>query len=918
MCHMTLPRMPAYHTGSIACRFAKRRITASLGLVMLMLLTGCGKTESDQETAGANAEPTAAAAKTNAIPPDTGAPPEADTNGRPAGTAATDDEDSVDVPQDFETVRFEIEALEADAAFTDAMMLTRKASRIFTEPDQQAYLKRVLPRLRDLRREAAGLSFAVRRLEEQQAGNQEVAWEKLLNAGEVGRIYLRRAVRQSPAEVAVEAARRLYERDDPKAVDAVLDRIEASPATDAAAKLLDILAEHQDTLDWRELARLCELSADAGPNRAAAVGVVLDALVRSVPTVQAKDEGDEKATGKPGPALDKLATTTRTELQPRIVRAVLLLVERHPPPPADAEKPTRHSAQQTAARGLRMLKASRYTCVPPETLLRLRHGPSTDAARHLVDLLRATTDQLSIIQLTQLATIAATEPSVRGPLLTVLDQEAFRLDDESLRKLCDMAAQGGENRTEAVATLLNALASWVTPTPKDKDDKVQPDFSKLRPLMSGKLQEDVASTSLALLTRAAQPAKPEGAEQPPEELVAQARSLLLKSRLPQLPGLVVKQLTEKPPQPVAEMLIGLLGTIPDQVRTGQLTALCALAEQDTPPRPATVELVLDTLAWSVGGGRPVKDKPDQTTAPALEELRQATPESVQTTVTDALMSFLADHAALDEEAAKANAALAEQSRKLLVTSGYRSVPDTALERLKAAPAVPVAEMLVGVVIDARLGRGPDIVAGLVDLAAKEGAVQRVALDDLREVPDELSGAMLKTLCDTAARPSPNQAPALDVILTGLEWSVGGGRPVKNKPDQTTPPALDQLPQVTGDALEQRAVETLVTYLQQRAAPPEDEPEAETKTHTALQARTKKMLIESGYRSVPHRLVSGIKTTPPPAVVMAFSDILRQMPERLTPDLLADISAIARSVEGDSQKALANLVVAALQPESGGK
>jgi len=784
-------------------------------------------------------------------------------------------------PEDFAAFRLGVEGLEAKAQFNEALRLCREMSEKFTAPEQEAFLREALARLRQERQVAIELSFGVESLETTAPEARKVIWNKLINAEDVGRIYLRKIVRESTPEVVLEAAKILINLGDEQAVALTFAQLEKAPESELGGQLIGILAKQQEARGWESLARICELSAESGPNQAAMVDLVLDAVTAPVMTVVEPEEGKEP--GPPEPALEKLATTTRTELQPKVATAVLLLVEKYPPPQDPAALDDTSAAVKTAARGLHVLRGSGYRAIPKIVLDRLRQLPSAEATGHLIKLMQSTIEGFTTEQLDAIAEIAAEDTPVQASLIESLQQEAPRLDEDALNNLCAVAQRGGANHVAAGRLVIEALIARITPPAKDPkaaDAQVPPaEFAKLSSLISGELQQAVTVALLKLLETAAAPRAEGDAATLPEEVASQARAILLESGFPHVAPALVARLQQQPPQPVAAMLAELLGAVPGQIDAELIDVLCTESVQEGPDSQLLLGRAVDALAWSAGGGRPVEGKPDERTEPTWNKLAELNEPALHKKVVDASLAFLAERVAPAEGAAKTDAegeALATRLKAMLTESGYPELAPALVARLQQQPPQPVAAMLAEL---------------------------------LGAVPEQIDAEQLAGLCGMSKAAGDAQAPILGAVVNALEWSVGGGQPVANKPNEKTTPTLEKLAEVTPEQVEQAAAGALIFFVATEAQKQGDA----AKPNAALVERSRKLLVESGYASVPGELVATLKSEPEPPVVTCMAEMLKQLSPRLTPEQLSDILALAVK-KGPSREVLVDLLTTALEPK----
>jgi len=126
---------------------------------------------------------------------------------------------------DFEAGLREVLDLEQDARFSDALRHCRGLITKFRGHPDAGQLDEIEFRLKEERREALDLPFAVKNLGSGNNVDIQVAKEKLLAADDTGLIFLRRAVRKEPDAVAAQAANILGELRDGSAPPSLVGRM---------------------------------------------------------------------------------------------------------------------------------------------------------------------------------------------------------------------------------------------------------------------------------------------------------------------------------------------------------------------------------------------------------------------------------------------------------------------------------------------------------------------------------------------------------------------------------------------------------------------------------------------------------------------------------------------------------------------
>ena len=227
------------------------RMTALLALLLSALLAASCTTEHCPETAPA----TKAAASTHPPP----APQTAQSSERAAGTTkpstqqpgVKEPEPPPPEPDDFGEKLAEVLALEQDGRIFDAMKLCLDMRRRCKGHPKAMSLDAVATRLRAEKRAAAELAGVIEKLTSPRADVAEVARRQVGEAGDVGRILLRKALRERSDDVAIEAARLLVELRDKRAPLAFSSKLAQNPPKPLRAALCKGLAALVDLADGK-------------------------------------------------------------------------------------------------------------------------------------------------------------------------------------------------------------------------------------------------------------------------------------------------------------------------------------------------------------------------------------------------------------------------------------------------------------------------------------------------------------------------------------------------------------------------------------------------------------------------------------------------------------------------------------------
>ncbi len=295
------------------------------------------------------AAPSPEPAEPDTTPPATEpeAPPPDKPEETPAATAAKPPA-LEDVVEDLDEALKEIAELERDTEYFAALTRVRKLQKIYRGREEAKELNILHQRLHRDYRTSSGLDFAVDKLGSDSNVAVSVATGKLLDAGEVGLVFLRKAVREAEPKVAVRAADILMQQGDPQITQLIVERMEQEPPAplgDELGKLLQRLDEIEP--EWID--RLCALAKRESSGQAGAVEVLIDRLERSVRTQlepakpedtepKTKPEAAEKDEPKPEPpikvdqrlvrTLYEVAETAEGPVQRQAVEALLLVLDK--------------------------------------------------------------------------------------------------------------------------------------------------------------------------------------------------------------------------------------------------------------------------------------------------------------------------------------------------------------------------------------------------------------------------------------------------------------------------------------------------------------------------------------------------------------------------------------------------------------
>lgn len=246
-----------------------------------LLLLGCGDGVPDGSAGpdDAPANPTA--------PDQPAAPPSADSarpsNDAPAPSPEDTSDNTPDHPPDDpsddpsatadavdpQTLKREVESLVRQTRFREALRRCRQAKATMPPGPDRRWVSEKIVELTDAARKATGLSFAMERLHpDQPVEARNAARRRLRRAGEVGRVFLRKAVRdRQPAPIATAAARLLREWGDARAAN-LFTRQLADPLPDPLrAALVRGAVANVQALDLESLLRLTRFAGQPAASR---------------------------------------------------------------------------------------------------------------------------------------------------------------------------------------------------------------------------------------------------------------------------------------------------------------------------------------------------------------------------------------------------------------------------------------------------------------------------------------------------------------------------------------------------------------------------------------------------------------------------------------------------------------------------
>ncbi len=838
----------------------------------------------------------------------------------------------------FEQTLLKILELENDAQFNEAYKLCRKVVRTFNEPAQADLLGKVLDRLRNERTEATQLSFATKSLADGASATRSVSRSKLRAGGETGRILLRKVVREGTEIAVVEAGSLLTDMGDKSVPNIFIERLRTSPPGPVVAALISLLQSPEAALDYRLIMELCDLAAKQGPNRLTILNIILDALEQSVTPHPPSDKPkpEDKNAAKPVPELDRLPARIGN-LEPQVVNTIITFIEQQAADrPKDAPPPT---PEELAAvkRCEKILVESGFLCLPDILVQKLARDPA--------------------------ATVSA-------KLAGILKQLTGRLDMAILKQLADYAIRGGANEISSVNIMIDALEISVTPAPPaDKpDQKMTPAWQHLPARLDMNQQSAIVNGLVAFVVRQAAP-RPKDAPQPSaaeKTAVTRVTTVLVKGRLPQVPGFLVTRLAAAPAGPVSSALAGLMKPLTAQIDQDTVALLCEHVTKAGPNQTMAVSIMMDALEYFVTPAPPT-DKPDQKMVPALDKLPIRLKLELQPIVAQALIAFLekqtAPRAKDAPPATPEETATVARTEKFLVESRLPQVPGLLTAKLAANPKAPMARRAVKLLepMTARLHEldanqqaslidsllkfvedlvkpgpknapqpTPEAVAALGQaekilvnshlpmlpglLFAKltadpAGPVAQQTAKILKQLTPQQDPLALKQHTEYLVLGGANQVAAADLMMDLIEYLVSPAPPA-NEPTKKMPPVLGKLPTRLNREMQLAVSTALIAFVEKETAPRPKEATPAAPEDLAAVARAETLLVESRLPNVPGLLVGTLIKDPATPIAVKLTKLLKSMTGRLDTDnlkLLADYVIKA----GPHQSAAADLLMDSL-------
>jgi hypothetical protein len=165
-------------------------------------------------------------------------------------------------PAEFQKRLQQVLALERETKFSRALLEARQVRQDFASHPDVRQVDEIIYRLKESSRIAQGLPFAVQSLGSEDQASVRVAKQKLRDAGEVGRLFLRVALREETPAVARGAAETLADLRDEEAPPLLLKRLAREPRSPLTIAIMDGLKRMVQKVQPPELAEALRLARD--------------------------------------------------------------------------------------------------------------------------------------------------------------------------------------------------------------------------------------------------------------------------------------------------------------------------------------------------------------------------------------------------------------------------------------------------------------------------------------------------------------------------------------------------------------------------------------------------------------------------------------------------------------------------------
>lgn len=233
---------------------------------VLLLFVGCGPAEKEDASAGTageqnqRAESVAKPAEPVAQS-DVPVAPDMPAATEPGAADAAESKPPAASPEetDFETAFAEVLELEKELKFSQALVLCRKLRREYRSPEATKRIGAKIVQLNNYATRAGQLRYAVNKLTDDAPAAQRYAKKQLLDAGELGRLLLRKAIRdRADMDTAVGAARTLTDADGQTWLPFFVEQLLPPPDEPLLGLLVDSILEYPGKLTIDILRKILE------------------------------------------------------------------------------------------------------------------------------------------------------------------------------------------------------------------------------------------------------------------------------------------------------------------------------------------------------------------------------------------------------------------------------------------------------------------------------------------------------------------------------------------------------------------------------------------------------------------------------------------------------------------------------------
>ncbi|MDP6523125.1 MAG: hypothetical protein QGH15_02790 [Kiritimatiellia bacterium] len=550
----------------------------------------------------------------------------------------------------FSKTFLDISELEKATKFGEAATMCRQAMKTFTEPAQKKLLADAMLRLTRGEKTSIELTAAIKSLAAESKPTLASAREKLKNAGEVGRIHLRNAVRSQSGAIQVEAGSMLIILGDKYVPALFVDALIATHNPEIA----ELIGKTRAGL---EADMIMKLAASAATYFTEVV-VFLDALEKTATTapIGAAHNADKPPVMNPA----RLPAHFTTAQRMIIVKTLAGFLEKY------AKENAKPEEKAAAVRAETLLRDGRFPEAPgvvSETLSRHRTVPLSQR------------------------------------LIAVLQGMIDHVDTPALARLIGIAGSHGSIDSPTALLVIDILESRVTMKPQSGSPKKKPpDWKLLSSRVDKSLWLPLLTMLEAYVEKLAAP-QPGGKALTEEQKagLARAGAILTESTFPDTPGLLISRLKSNPSGPISEQLLALLKPMPGRLDQATIKLLIDCTASAKDDKSATIDFLMDVLETTAGAAAQKKGTP----AAGLDKLPARLNMALHSSAIGALMGHIdkqwakmkTDTSTLSPE----EKATMERAEHLLVESRFPAVPALLVAKLatvkEPAPSARLVSML---------------------------------------------------------------------------------------------------------------------------------------------------------------------------------------------------------------------------------